>query len=162
VGQGRGSGPLTPSASRVLTAGGVVAVLDGLAAVLVGFALSGVWRPVRTFQGIAAGVLGRGAFEGGTGTAAFGFLCHLVVACGWSLIYALVFQRWQRLREAVRSRVGTAGVAIAVGTVVWMMMSLVIVPLSNATPAAAFSGVWFALLAIHWLAVGLPIAVLIR
>ena len=147
---------------KVGRAAAVVGVLDGIAEVLFGFAMSGAFRPVRTFQGIAAGVLGRPAFDGGLGTAAAGLLFHFVVAAVWSLVYFLVFQRWRALREVVRSRAGTLGVAIAVGTVVWLMMSLVVVPLSSATPSAAFSRVWFALLAIHWVAVGLPIAAIVR
>jgi hypothetical protein len=156
------SGTRRAPLARAIVAGGVMAAVDGLAAVVLGLFLTGLFRPIRTLQGIAAGVLGRATFDGGLATAALGLACHLVIAYAWTLAYLLVFQRWSRLRRAAQSAWGTAAIAVAIGTIVWLGMNLVIVPLSSAAPTPLFSGVWFALLAIHWVAVGLPIAAIVR
>jgi hypothetical protein len=148
--------------ARAIVAGGVMAFVDGLAAVLLGYYLTGLFRPIRTFQGIAAGVMGRATFDGGLATAALGLLCHVVIAYAWTMAYFVVFQRWDWLRSTAQSAIGTAGIAMILGTIVWLGMNLVIVPLSSATPTPLFSSVWFTLLVIHWLAVGLPIAAIVR
>jgi hypothetical protein len=148
--------------ARAIVAGGVMAAVDGLAAVLLGFAVTGLFRPIRTFQGIAAGVLGRATFDGGLATAALGLICHVAIAYAWTLAYVVVFQRWAGLRRTAQSALGTATISIALGTIVWLGMNLVVVPMSSATATPLFSGVWFALLVIHWVAVGLPIAAIVR
>jgi hypothetical protein len=65
--------------ARALLVGALtVGVLDGLDA-LVFFGLRGL-SPARLFQGIASGLLGRSAFEGGMATALLGVLLHLFIA----------------------------------------------------------------------------------
>jgi hypothetical protein len=98
--------------------------LDGLEAV--GFwALRGV-APGRVFQGIAAGLLGRAAFDGGVATTALGvglmfFICAVVVA-----VYLAASRR---LDELVRApwRWGAL-----YGAAVFAVMNFVVVPLSAA------------------------------
>ena len=70
-----------PNAVRaVLWAGLACGVLD-ITAALVVYGFFGA-KPVRLLQGIASGLLGPKAFDGGLATALLGLLCHFVIAFG--------------------------------------------------------------------------------
>jgi hypothetical protein len=74
------------SAFRVIfTAGLICGFLDGLSAIAIA-SYSGV-GPMRVFQGIASGLLGRSSFQGGVGTALLGALLHFIVATGAAAVY---------------------------------------------------------------------------
>jgi hypothetical protein len=83
-------------------------------------------RPVRILQGIASGVLGRRAFDGGAGTAALGLFLHYVIAFIWTLLFFVAARRFRILTRH------TVAVGVTYGVVVWAIMNLIVVPLSNA------------------------------
>ncbi len=99
-----------------------VGILDGLDAVVF-FGLRGA-TPVRIFQGIASGLLGRASFLGGATTALLGLALHFTVACGIVSTYVLISRRIAPLRE----RPWTFGVPY--GIVAYFVMNLVVIPLS--------------------------------
>ena len=74
-----------------------VAFLDGLDAVIF-FGLRGV-KPLRIFQGIASGLLGKAAFEGSVGTAVLGLILHLFIASSIVTTFYLVSRRFPALAQ---------------------------------------------------------------
>ena len=76
-------------------------------------------------HGIASGVLGAHAFQGGNATAALGLALHYVIA----LIWTLVFYVGARNLPLLRRRPLIVGPVY--GTFVWVVMNLVVLPLSN-------------------------------
>jgi hypothetical protein len=86
-------------------------------------------RAARLLQGIASGVLGVGAFADGAGSALLGLLLHYGIALIWTLVLFAAFRAAPRLR---RHLVVTG---TAYGVVVWLVMNLVVLPLSRVRQA---------------------------
>ena len=84
-------------------------------------------------QGIASGLLGAQAFQGGNATAALGLALHYLIAFVWTIVFYMlaknirVLTRWPLI------------VGPLYGTFVWLVMNLVVLPLSHvhAPPAAS-------------------------
>jgi hypothetical protein len=115
-------------------------------------------KPVRILQGIASGLLGPQAFQGGWGIVALGMALHFVIAFSAAAVYYSA----SRKLAFLRSRAVLWG--LLYGIAVYMFMSWVVVPLS-AFPKShtAFSAIGFAIsLLTHMLCVGLPIALAVR
>ncbi|MGH7645421.1 MAG: hypothetical protein ACREMR_07525 [Gemmatimonadales bacterium] len=143
------------SPSRAVALGALtVGVLDGLDAVVF-FGLRGV-APLRIFQAIAAGVLGRAAFRGGLASAALGVMLHFCIALAIVAVYFLVSRRLPGLAR----RPFLWGPLY--GIVVYLVMNLVVVPLSAAVNPPASLAVVLNGLLIHMLGVGVPSAVAAR
>ena len=145
--------PMTPA--RALLFGTItVGVLDILDALLF-FGFRGV-APIRIFQSIASGLLGRAAFDGGLPTAMLGGLLHFFIAFAIVTVYYLASQWLPRLSHHPL-RYG-----LLYGLLVYGIMTWVVVPLSAAAsgpppPAVLVNG-----LLIHALGVGLPSALFAR
>ena len=85
------------SAVRVVLLAWLVAgTLDILAAVTYYPLTTGV-RPAAILRGIASGVLGARAFDGGAATAALGLLLHYVIALIWTMAFLLAARRLEPL-----------------------------------------------------------------
>jgi hypothetical protein len=156
-----GRGSYTPSVirdplSRLVRAGLLTGVVDGLfASVLsVGFYDSTV---ARLFQGVASTLLGREALEGGTRTALIGVLMHFGVAFGWSAVFLLLAMRSAWIRRVLRSPYGAVKVASVYGPLIWLVMTLVVIPLLLQRPPRINTR-WLVQLIGHIPFVGLPIA----
>ncbi len=76
-------------------------------------------------QGIASGLVGARAFDGGLPTAALGLACHYFIALLWT---AFFFFMYPRLRVLSASRAATA---VLYGVFVSVVMRFVVLPLSN-------------------------------
>ncbi|HEY0582998.1 MAG TPA: hypothetical protein VGE94_12500 [Chloroflexota bacterium] len=141
--------------SRLLRAGLLTGVTDGLfASVLsVAFYHSTV---TRLFQGVAATVLGPAAFDGGMATAALGVLMHFGVALGWSAVFLVLLDHSQWIRGALRSPNGVLKVASVYGPFIWLVMSLLVIPLLLRRPPAITARWWVQLIG-HIPFVALPI-----
>jgi uncharacterized membrane protein YagU involved in acid resistance len=86
--------------------------------------------PVRVLQFIASGALGDAAFVGGYATALLGVGLHYFIATIMALTYYLVSRRHRALvRYPVRY-------GLPYGLLLWGVMTYVVVPLSQAHPAA--------------------------
>ena len=114
------------------------------------FGLRGA-RPIRILQSIAAGLLGREAFNGGWGTAALGLALHFFIAFMIVLVFLAASRRMPALtRQAVL-------VGLIYGIAVYLVMTFVVVPASAAGGRGlppwpvALNGVL-----IHMFGVGLP------
>jgi hypothetical protein len=138
--------------SRALLLGTLtVGTLDILDAIIF-FGLRNHVAPIRIFQSIAAGLLGRAAFSGGLGTAMLGGALHYFIAF---MVVAAYFVL-SRYIVMLRQRPSLYGPLYGIG--VYLFMNFVVLPLSNAgSPSRALPVVFNGLL-IHVFGVGLPSA----
>jgi hypothetical protein len=133
----------------------VVGALDLLDA-LIFFGLRGA-APVRICQSIAAGLLGRAAFQGGAATAALGVALHFFIA---TYIVATFYVASLRLPVLVRHAV-IAG--LLYGLAVYGVMNYIVIPLSALGGRGPFVlPVFINGLLIHAFGVGLPAALFVR
>jgi hypothetical protein len=140
---------------RLLLLGGfVVGALDALDAVVF-FGLRGV-APARIFQSIAAGLLGRQAFQGGPGVVALGVALHFLIAL---LIVITCYLMSGGLRILI-DRPWICGPVFGLGA--YGVMNYVVIPLS-ATRAGAFAWpVFLNGIGIHMAGIGVPSALFAR
>jgi hypothetical protein len=112
--------------------------------------------PLRLLQGVAAGVLGSRAFEGGIATAVLGFFCHFFIAFSAATVY-LSASRWLPflLQHAVIS-------GALFGVAVYFFMNRIVVPLSGAMKFPFSFKMMVIGVVIHIFCVGLPIAIAVR
>ncbi|WP_266168783.1 hypothetical protein [Dyella subtropica] len=147
---------LTPKAANILLGTGLlVATVDAIFA-------STFWRLVagvpasRIVQGIAAGLLGKAAFQGGAGTMGLGAVLHYGMAI--AMVFAYYFaSRW--LPALVR-RPWMYGPLY--GLVVYAVMNGIVVPLSAAPPSPHLLGWVISSIFVHMFVVGLPSALAAR
>ncbi|MDB4948673.1 MAG: hypothetical protein JWM27_1322 [Gemmatimonadetes bacterium] len=141
--------------SRLVLAGLLTGVTDGLfsSVLSVAFYHSTV---TRLFQGVASTLLGPSALAGGAQTAAVGALMHFGVAFGCSAVFLVLHDRSSRVRELAGSRNGVIKAAAVFGPLVWVVMSLVVIPLLLHRPPAITVRWWVQLLG-HVPFVGVPI-----
>lgn len=143
------------SSRRAILLGGLtVGILDGLDAIIF-FGLRGV-PPHRIFQAIAAGLLGKDAFQGGMATVALGVVIHFSIATTIAAVYVLASRRWATLAE----RPFLWGPLYGIGA--YLVMNLVVVPLSAAAGAKHTLPVVLNGVLIHMVGVGLPSALFAR
>ena len=140
----------TPTTSRlllpILIGGGIAGALDLISA----FITFG-WRVPR---GIASGLLGARAFQGGVGTWILGVVLHFTIALSAAAIYCLASRKLPFLREHFLV------CGLFYGIAIYLVMQLVVLPLSafplktnSITRAALSQG-----LLVHMLIIGLPIS----
>jgi hypothetical protein len=141
--------------SRLLRAGLLTAVTDGLFSSVLVVAAYGS-TVTRLWQGVASVLLGPGAFEGGSRTVLVGLAMHVFVAFTWSAVFFTLAQRAAWLRRLLASPLGAIRVAAVYGPLVWMVMSLAVIPLLvQRPPTVGFR--WWVQLVGHFPFVGLPI-----
>ena len=139
----------------ILLGGLTVGILDGLFAVVYYGLILGV-KTTRIFQAVAAGLLGKDSFDGGTPTFLLGILLHFVVAACIAAVYFVASLKLPFLIQ----RAVVCG--LIYGMIAYLVMNYVVVPLSNAVPGK-FSLVNFIVAFIgHAFLVGLPIALITR
>jgi hypothetical protein len=110
----------------------------------------------RVWLGVASTLLGRSALEGGTGTVLIGLLMHFGVAFGWSLVFLTLVLQWPWIRRVLASRYGVIKVAAMYGPFIWLVMSLVVIPLLVHRPPVISSRWWIQFVG-HFPFVGIPI-----
>jgi len=142
-------------ARSLVRAGLLTGISDGLfATVLVIFFYGST--ATRLWQGVASTLLGRTAFDGGIPVALLGLLMHFGVAFGWSAVFLFVVMRLRWVRALLASPYGVVKVAALYGPFIWLVMSLVVIPLL-AHHAPTFNIRWWIQLIGHFPFVGLPI-----
>lgn len=142
----------------ILYGGLAVGILDGLFA-LVFYALIRGANPMRIFQTVAGGILGRStAHEGGTKTFLLGVLLHFVVA---TCIAAVFYLASRMLPVLIRHAVVSG---LLYGMAAYLVMNYVVVPLSaiRRSPGPIRLPIFLTEIIGHALLVGLPIALLAR
>jgi uncharacterized membrane protein YagU involved in acid resistance len=138
----------------ILFAGLIAGALDITAAFIV-YARFGT-QGIGLLQGIASGLIGKAAFEGGLTTAFLGLLCHFFIATSWAAIYVVASRRLAFLVEH-------AVVSGAVyGVIIYVLMNHVVIPLSAIGPRPfSLSGAIVAAVILVF-CVGIPIALIVR
>jgi hypothetical protein len=133
-----------------------VAVLDGLDAIVF-FGLRGA-SPIRIFQGIAAGLLGRqAAIQGGLATALLGVVLHFVVAFG---IVSTYYAASRKIRVLTTHPLMCGAIY---GVLVYFFMNQVVIPLSAIGRGSSPSlPVFLNGIFIHIFGVGLPTAYFVK
>ena len=148
-------GDVNGASARLIRAGVLTGLSDGLfSTVLVVFFYGST--ATRLWQGVASTLVGRTAFDGGTPVALLGLLMHFGVAFGWSAVFLFVVMRAGWVRALLNSPYGIVKVAALYGPCVWLVMSLVVIPLL-VHHAPTFSIRWWIQLVGHFPFVGLPI-----
>jgi hypothetical protein len=118
---------------RLIRAGILTGISDGifasfLSTVVYGSTFSRLW------QGVASVPLGPEALNGGSRTVAIGLLLHFGVAFTWSAIFLFLVLRSAKVREILASPWGVLKVAAVYGPFIWLVMSLVVIPLFTGRP----------------------------
>jgi hypothetical protein len=113
----------------------------------------------RLWQGVASVLLGPAAMDGGTRTTIIGLLMHFGVALGWTAVFVLIADRSRRIRDVLASRFGALKVAAVYGPFIWLVMSMVVIPLLTHRPPKITFRWWVQLLG-HIPCVALPITAL--
>ena len=141
--------------ARLLRAGLLTAVVDGLFSSILSVAAYGS-TVSRLFQGVASVLLGSGAFSGGMQTVILGVLMHVLVAFAWSAVFLFLVLRSKWVRGLLASPYGVLKVAALYGPFIWMVMSLVVIPILAHRPPTITMRWW-----IQWFGhipfVGIPI-----
>jgi len=138
----------------VLWAGLACGVLDITAAVVV-YGYLGL-KSMRLLQGIASGLLGPKAFDGGLATAFLGLLCHFVIAFGAAIVFFVA-------SRAIPFLIQNAVISGALyGVAVYFFMNRVVVPLSAAAKRPFSMRMMIIGVIIHIFCVGLPISLSVR
>jgi hypothetical protein len=146
--------------SRLIRAGLVTGVTDGLfSSVLAAFFYGST--VTRLFQGVASVLIGAAALDGGTRTAALGVLMHFGIAFGWSAVFLMVVLSSSWLRGVLAAPYGVIAVAAVYGPLIWIVMSVAIVPLFTHRPPTINIRWWIQLVG-HIPFVALPIVTMIR
>ncbi len=138
----------------VLWAGFACGVLD-ITAALVVYGYFGA-KPMRLLQGIASGLLGPKAFDGGLATALLGLLCHFFIAFGAATVYFVASRPIRPLTQyAVVS-------GVLYGVAVYFFMNRIVLPLSAAAKRPFSLKLMIIGVVIHIFCVGLPISLSVR
>jgi hypothetical protein len=136
----------------VLVLGLLVGTLDILAAIL-DFYINTGKNPSSIFKYISSAILGKEAFTGGTGIIIIGLFLHYGIAFLFTIFFVWLHVKKKKLLPGNRLLTG-----IVYGIFIWMVMNLIIVPLSG-TPKLPFVP-WKVLKAMLILIcmIGLPLA----
>lgn len=119
--------PRKSLAKPILIAGLVAGILD-ISDALIFFYVHSHVAPMRLFQGIAAGLIGKSSFSGGLATAALGLLMHFCIATFWAAVFVIA----ARSLPALRRRAITFGMVY--GLIVYAIMNYLVLPRTHAHP----------------------------
>jgi hypothetical protein len=142
---------MTNTALAVLIGGGAAAILDGIAATI-DFRMRGV-SFTRLWQGVASGALGPSSFQRGAASAALGLFFHILIAT----TAAIVFNISAKYAPALLVHYIASGMIY--GVAVFLVMNLVVIPLSSMPPRPLSLPITFRQILVHIFCVGLPISI---
>ena len=86
------------------------------------------------WQGVASTLLGATAIDGGARPIAIGILLHLAVAFTWSAVFIAIARMSPTIRRLIGTPAGALGVAAVYGPIIWLVMSLVVIPIATGKP----------------------------
>ena len=144
-----------PVGSAVLVTWLVTAAWDFLcASALSVFAYHSTFSQL--WQGVASVVLGPHARERGARGVAAGLGLHLLVALTWSVVFVVAVVGSHALQRALARPLGAVAVAAVYGPIIWLVMSLAVIPLATGRPPA-FGFRWWVQIFAHVPFVTLPL-----
>lgn len=90
----------------------------------------------KLWQGVASTLIGPSAMNGGARTVWIGITMHVGVALAWSIVFLVAHDRMASVRRLASTPTGALTVAAVYGPMIWLVMSLVVIPaLRHAPPA---------------------------
>jgi hypothetical protein len=114
----------------------------------------------RLWQGVAAAVLGPRALDMGAAVGV-GIALHLAVALTWSALFVVALRAWPALRSALAPPAGALGIAAIYGPLIWLVMSLVVIPLATGH-APRLTARWWVQVVAHVPFVTVPLVFMAR
>jgi hypothetical protein len=148
----------------ILYAAVLVGVLD-ITAACINLGVAYGFGPVRVLKGVAAGLLGRSALEGGFATAALGLAMHFTMA----LTVTTIFYALSRRFSLPNKLLGVVAVGMLYGAAVFAVNNFATAPFLSwvrslylHTPILFKPPMGWSQLVIHLFCVGLPIALVMR
>jgi hypothetical protein len=148
----------------ILYAGVIVGVLDITAACINARVVAG-FTPARVLKGVAGGLLGRSALEGGFATATLGLVMHFMMALTVTTIFYVVSRRFFLPKKLL----GVVAVGMLYGAAVFAVNNFATAPFLSwvrslylHTPILFNPPMGWSQLVIHLFCVGLPIALVMR
>jgi hypothetical protein len=110
----------------------------------------------RVWQGVAAVVMGPQALTMARRGPAVGLALHLLVAFVWSALFVLAAARSRPLQRALVRPASAVAVACVYGPLIWLVMSLLVIPMATGRlPAFGFR--WWVQIFAHVPFVTLPL-----
>lgn len=139
----------------IVRAGLVAGTLDALGAMTT-FMLRGGKNPALVWKYVASGVFGKEALAGGTDVVIWGLIFHFLIALIWAVIFFMIYPT---LRRFISNPIVTG---LLYGVLVWVIMNLVVLPLSHIPPAPPFD-LSKALIgmSVLMICIGLPISLIV-
>ncbi|MFX1706546.1 hypothetical protein PV783_21435 [Chitinophaga sp. CC14] len=117
--------PFSSFPGTVLLAGLITGTLDILSA-FVYFSVVSHGQPVgKILVYISSGVFGKAAFSGGPAMMWWGLLFHYLIALTWSFVFFVLYPKIAGLHKH------PVATGLVYGLLVWCVMNLVVVPLSQ-------------------------------
>jgi len=135
---------------NILWIGFLVGTLDGLAALLLNYSVG----PGPIFKFIASGVFGPEAFKGGTEMVVAGIVFHYLIAYLFTTAFYLLYPFSFSLLK------NKYVVANVYGGITWLIMNMVVVPLSKIGPHDFKALAVVKALLVLIICIGLPIALI--
>lgn len=130
-------------------------LLAGTADALAAMVVHGV-KAMPMFRFIASGLFGTEALHGGMGMALAGMAFHYTIALAWTLVLYFMYPKLRLWR------VNIFITAVVYGVVIWVVMNLVVLPLSEVRQAAFTVRSVAVGMAVLILAVGLPLSLVMN
>lgn len=146
---------LDNSIKIILVAGFIAGSLD-IGAAFLDYYINTGKGPENVLKFISSGIFGKTAFNEDPFMIWFGLLLHFIIAFVFTILFFILYQRIKFLRISVLLS------AIIIGIVIWLIMNLIVVPLSN-TPKFLFkpgNAIKAALILIC--AIGLPMILIFK
>src|SRR6185436_11405837 len=110
----------------------------------------------RFWQGVASVVLGPAAIQMGARGVLAGLALHLSVAFTWSALFVVAAASSRALRQVLARPGGAVAVAVVYGPIIWLVMSLAVIPMATGR-APSFGFRWWVQIFAHVPFVTLPL-----
>lgn len=152
--QSQTSSAISKSVRTIIWAGLVAGTLDAIGATVV-FMLRGGKDPSGIWKYVASGVFGKEAFTNGSGMALWGLFFHFSIAVTFAVFFFLMYPI---IRRFFRNPVL---VGLLYGILVWFVMNLIVLPLSNVTTQPFELSRVLIGMGILMVCIGLPISLIV-
>jgi hypothetical protein len=149
----------SPMPSQALRRSALIAVAAGMVAGIANLVAAAAifgGPMMHGFQMIASGLLGEQAFSGGITAAIIGAVLHFAISIAAAALYL-----WAALRHATLIKHWLIG-GVLFGVLAYLVMNLIVVPLSNAANPDFSPGMIVKELLAHTVLFGVPIAGMVR
>jgi uncharacterized membrane protein YagU involved in acid resistance len=135
---------------HILWIGLLTGTLDGLAALILNYKI----HPAVIFKFIASAVFGKAAFKGGAEMVVAGVVFHYLIALLFTNAFYLLYPFFKRILKNAYL------IALLYGTTAWLIMNLVVIPITQKAFPVIKAPVILTGIAILVICLGLPIALI--